>query len=288
MKLYKKVIPLGLLIAPIIISPVASAATSPSLGVADSFVILSSTYSNSVGTTTLVGDLGYTTGPASAPVLDGDTYVADSTYNQAGIDQGTALSALDSQPCDFTFSTGAVDLASNLEHGPIYEPGVYCIDGAVSIGSGTITLNGSGTYIFRATGALNTAANTSVVLAGGASACDVWWTPVATTLGANSTFVGTDIDPSGITVGSTVTWTGRALAFGGTVSTEDDIISIPANCTDNGETPIPPENGEGDDSDVGAPNTGVNSGNDNILWTILASAGVLSLLAALYTHRRRI
>lgn len=63
----------------------------------------------------------------------------------------------------------------------------------------------------------------------GASACDVFWTPTAaTTLGANSTFVGTDIDVAGITIGSNVVWSGRALAFGGTVTTAvGDSITTP-------------------------------------------------------------
>lgn len=215
------------------LSPLVYAATSPGLGLANTFGILSSTYTNSTGGTTINGDLGYTTGPVTAPTVNGTTHGADSTYTQAGIDQGTALADLNSQPCTFTFAPGAVDLASDATHGTIgvYTPGVYCISGAASIGGGgTITLNGSGTYIFRMTGALNTSAN-SIVALSGASACDVWWTPgAATTLGANSTFFGTDIDASGITIGNAVNWTGRALAFGGTVSTAADTISVPT-CT---------------------------------------------------------
>lgn len=215
------------------------AATNPGLGIASSFVILSNTYINTVIGTTLNGDLGYTTPPAVAPTVNGTTYSADSTYNQAGIDQGTALTALASQPCTFNFAPGAIDLATDTTHGVVgvYTPGVYCMTGASNaVVGGTITLTGGGTYIFRMDGALTTGANSIVALAGGASACDVWWTPTqATTLGANSTFVGTDIDASGITIGSTVTWTGRALAFGGTVSTDTDTISAPI-CT---ATPTP-------------------------------------------------
>jgi hypothetical protein len=110
---------------------------------------------------------------------------------------------------------------------------VYCTTAAsaASIGAAGITLSGAGTYIFRIDGALTTVANSVVTLAGGASTCDVFWTPTgATTLGANSTFAGTDIDDAGITIGSTVTWTGRALAFGGTVSTDVDTMTAPT-CT---------------------------------------------------------
>jgi len=174
-----------------------------------------------------------------APTVNGTTFSPPSTkYSGAGTDQGTALASLNSQlPCDFSFAAGAIDLATDITHVPAhgsatghYTPGIYCITGAASIGTAGITLDGSGTYIFRMTGALTTVANSPVSLAG-ASACDVFWTPgAATTLGANSTFVGTDIDASGITIGSTITWTGRALAFGGTVSTTTDTITA-STCT---------------------------------------------------------
>lgn len=44
--------------------PKAYAATTPAFGQAASFGILSSTYTNTAGGTTINGDLGYTTGPA--------------------------------------------------------------------------------------------------------------------------------------------------------------------------------------------------------------------------------
>lgn len=211
-----------------------SAATTPSLGIAATFGILSSTYTNTVAGTTINGDLGYTTGPAVAPTVSGTTYTAlDAAYAQAGIDQGAALTALAAQPCTFTFAPGPIDLATDTTHGPIgvYTHGVYCISGAASIGTAGITLSGAGTFIFRIDGALTSVANSAVRLANGASVCDVFWTPTeATTLGANSTFVGVDIDDSGITIGSTSNWTGQALAFGGTVTTDTDTITVPI-CT---------------------------------------------------------
>lgn len=246
-----------LVLALFTVSPTTYAATSPGLGMANTFGILSSTYTNTAPGTNIDGDLGYTTPPALAPTVTGTTHAANSIYTQAGIDQGTALTGLNNQPCTFTFAPGAIDLASDTTHGPVgvYTPGVYCITGAASVGGGgTITLNGSGTYIFRMDGALNTSANSVVAVSNGASACDVWWTPTAaTTLGANSTFIGTDIDASGITIGNLVTWAGRALAFGGTVSTDTDTISVPACVAAPGST---------DDTSTaletpGLPNTGV-------------------------------
>lgn len=209
---------------------VAYAATSPSLESASTYAILSSTYTNTVPGTTVTGDIGFTTGPAVAPGGVHTNYGSGAPYATAGTNQSSALSSLASQVCTFTFAPGAIDLATDTTHGPIgvYTPGVYCVSGAASVGTAGITLTGSGTYIFRMTGALTTVAN-SVVRTSGASACDVWWTPgEATTLGANSTFFGNNIDASGITLGNNVSWIGRALAFGGTVTTAiDDTITAP-------------------------------------------------------------
>lgn len=214
----------------LLVAAYANAATSPSLGLADTFGILSSTYTNTAPGMVINGDLGYTTGPAVSPTVNGTTYTPGATYTQAGIDQGAALADLNSEVCTFTFPAGAVDLASNAQFPTAtYAPGVYCITGAVTVGAGGITLTGSGTYIFRMTGALDTVAGSVITLGPGASECDIWWTPIgATTLGANSTFRGTVIDDAAITVGSTVTWVGRALSFGGTVTTAVDTITAPS------------------------------------------------------------
>lgn len=287
MTLAKRVLLVSLLLT-LLIPSVASAATSPSLGVANPYSILSGTYTNTAPGTTLNGDLGYTTGPAVAATVSGQTHVADSTYNQAGIDQASALSNLNSQPCTFSFAPGAINLASDTTHGPVgvYTPGVYCITGAASIGGGgTIALNGAGTYIFRMDGALNTSASSIVLAINGASACNVWWTPTAaTTLGANSTFVGTDIDASGITIGSTVTWAGRALAFGGTVSTNVDTINTIPACAVASSTPA---SGTPASTTPGLPNTGTGASSQRgVLW-LGTPVFVVLAVAVLYLIRKK-
>jgi hypothetical protein len=236
MKNFKKVsiISLAILFIFNLASPISvSAATTPSLGSANSFAILSSTFTSSLGTTVITGDLGYTTlSGAGTNTINGTTHVADAKYNQAGIDQSAALTNLASQNCTYTFPDGPIDLAADTTHGPIgvYTPGVYCTSGAASVGTAGITLNGLGTYIFRINGALTTVANSKVTL-NGASACDTFWLPTAAaTLGADTNFSGTIIDASGITVGANTTWSGKALAFGATVTTDADTISSPT-CT---------------------------------------------------------
>jgi len=73
-------------------------------------------------------------------------------------------------------------------------------------------------------------------LANGACASDVYWAPLpigATTIGAHTglaatpTFVGNILDAAGITIGHFANVNGRALAFGGTVTTDANTITVP-------------------------------------------------------------
>lgn len=228
----------------VLLAPTAVlAATTPPLGAAASFGILSSSFINTSASTTVVGDVGFTTGPAVAPLGAHTYYGSGFPYSTAGTDQGNALSTgLAPQVCTYSFPAGDINLTTDNQGHPgsigTYPPGVYCVTGAMSV-SGTLTLNGAGTYIFRSTGALNTTAN-SIVTTAAASACDIFWTPGGlATLGADTTFLGTVVDDSGITVGNTAAWTGRALAFGGTVTTGSAVnITTPPACSATA-TPLP-------------------------------------------------
>ena len=204
----------------------AFAATTPSLGAAATYAVLGSTYTNTSAGTTINGDIGFATGPAVVPGGTHNHYGSVPPYSQAGADQNTALSSLNSQPCTFSFPAGAINLSTDITHGPVgvYTPGVYCSAGAMNIG-GPLVLSGNGTFIFRTSGALTSTAG-AVVTLNGAAACNVFWTPVqATTLAANTTFAGTIIDAAGITVGANTSWNGMALAYGGTVTTDTATIT---------------------------------------------------------------
>jgi hypothetical protein len=258
------------------------AATNPDMGMAATFAILANTYTNTVGGTTINGDVGYTTAPAVDPTVNGTTYVADSTYTAAGAAQGSALSQLNSQVCDYVFGS-PTDLS--LQTQPL-SAGVYCIDGAVTVGSGGITLSDPGTYIFRSTGALDTVANSAV----SGNACNVFWTPGGgATLGANSTFVGTIIDDAGITIGSTVNYTGRALAFASTVSTDTDTISVPV-CTIPTTGGEDEEEGESRPTVRGLPNTGgapIREAEFPWALIVVGGIGIAAIFLGARSYRRK-
>ena len=295
MKKFNKLALMMLLLVVLFGGTKAFAATSPSLGSAGTFFILSDSYTNTVGTTTVaVGDIGYTTQPATAvlPSGGGVIHVADATYNQAGIDQAKVLAYLNSEPCTFNFAPGPINLSTDTTHGTalIYAPGVYCMAGAATIGTAGITLSGAGTYIFKMDGALTSVANSAVRFVDGATQCDLWWIPTAaTTLGANSTFAGTDIDASGITIGDTVNWTGAALAFGGTVSTLNDTLVLQSCTARTAAVPVRAvavATATATTTVTAAPampNTGNNPNANNALWVIIISGGMAASLLSLYT-----
>ncbi len=221
---------------------VALAATTPSLGTAGLFGVLSDTFTRNVGVTAITGSVGYTTlSGGGSNTVTGTTYVP--APPQSGTDQATALADLNAQVlagCT-SLGAGAVNLDNVTGHTTgIYTPGCYSSGGAMNITTGaTTTLNGAGTYIFKPGGALTTAANSWVILTNGASACDVFWAPTgATTLGAVTSasttpnFVGNifrgDANGLSITLGHFANLLGRALGFGSTVTADTNIITVPS------------------------------------------------------------
>jgi Ice-binding-like/IPTL-CTERM motif len=219
-------------------SDTVSAATAPSLGLTSTYGVVSDTLTNSNTSpqTIINGDVCFTTGPTTPPLaINGTTRTP--CPPQVGLDQGAAVANLNGQPCT-SLGAGAVALNGIVvganPPGTI-PPGCYSSGGAMNVTvSTTVTLSGVGVYVFRPGGALNTGANSQVILANGACASDVFWAPVgATTIGANAalsqtpTFVGNILDAAGITIGHFANLTGRALAFAGTVTTDAVTITVP-------------------------------------------------------------
>jgi len=222
-------------------SDVASAATAPPLGTTSTYGVVSSTFTNSNTSPQSIinGDVCYATGPTTPPLtITGATNIP--CPPQTGLDQAAATANANGQLCTF-LGAGAITLDSVVIGGNppgTIPPGCYTSGGAMLITATTnVTLNGAGVYIFRPGGALTTGANSNLLLANGACASDVFWVPVgATTLGANNalsptpTFSGNILDAAGITIGHFANLTGRALAFGGTVTTDAVTITVPT-CT---------------------------------------------------------
>jgi hypothetical protein len=214
-----------------LVSSASLASTAPALGTTSTYGIVSSTFTNTANPTIITGSVCYTTAPVLAPTtITGATLIPCPVAT--GADQGSALANVNGQAC-ISLGVGAVALNTvNLGSGlGVFTPGCYSSGGAMSVAAGAVTLNGPGVYIFRSTGTLTTAAGTSVAVAGGACANDVFWAPNgATTLGANTSFVGNILDgvANAVTIGTTSTLIGRILSYGGVVTTNADTITVPS------------------------------------------------------------
>ena len=226
------------LVALLAVSASALAQTAPPLGSNSTFGIVSSTFTNTAAGTTINGNVCFTTGPAFPATVTGTTGPCPAA---AGADQTAALAILNGQACTPLPAGPLEAVVIGTNPAGTIPPGCYTRAGAIDItASGIVTLNGNGVYIFRSTGgAVTTGATSQVLLAGGACAGNVFWAPAgATTLGAASTFVGNILDAAGVAIGAGAALTGRALAFGGTVSTSSSTITVPGACA--APPPAPP------------------------------------------------
>lgn len=96
---------------------------------------------------------------------------------------------------------------------------------------GTLTLSGSGIFVFQATSDLVTASGSSIHLINGADACNIiWQVSSSATLGSGSFFDGTILALTSITSAGGSTVAGRLLAQNGNVTLINDTIVTDSGC----------------------------------------------------------
>jgi len=200
---------------------VASAFTTGAifLGNAEPFGLLAYDIQNT-NPTVVTGDVGSgLAGQSPAIGTYTNIHFNDPVYADANNDLITAIGDVRNRVCDFDYA-GATVLINT------FPPGVHCIDGVANI-TGTLQLEGTGVYIFKITGALNSAVGTQVVLSAGADSSQVFWAPSgATTLGTNSHLVGTILSNVAVTAGVGSSIDGRILTTG-TTTISNSHITIP-------------------------------------------------------------
>ena len=200
--------------------------TAVGLGTAAPFAVLAGTPAvTNTGPTIITGDLGIDPWPTvtgfPSGTVNGTIHRADVIAHQAQSDLVTAYTDAAGRPV--TAIHGALG-------GLTLVGGVYNAGGATLDLTGSLTLDGqndpNAVWIFQATSDLVTAASSSVQLVNGADACNVFWQVAGSaTLGADSTFVGTVLALTSITVNTHATVYGRALARTGEVTLADDLIT---------------------------------------------------------------
>ena len=209
------------------------------LGSASNFAVLGATPNvTNVGPTVVTGSVGVwpaasITGfpPGSIVPGSGNLHRGDTVAQQAQTDTTAAYNVL----------AGLVS-APILPAlgGQVLTPGVYNA-GAADL-TGTLTLNGPGLYVFQTT-SLTTASGPGaaiVSLINGATPCDVWWqVGSSATLGTFTAFQGNVLALTSITIATSASLQGRALARNGTVTLDSNVV----NACAGGSTPgfvVPP------------------------------------------------
>ncbi|MDQ2933737.1 MAG: ice-binding family protein [Chloroflexota bacterium] len=241
------------------------------LGTAAPFAVLAGTpaVTNS-GPTTITGDVGIH--PAVAVTgfppgtVNGTIHMADAVALQAKSDLVTAYN-------DAAGRTPVTVVAGGTLGGKTLVAGVYKAGGVALDLTGTLTLDGqndpNSVWVFQATSSLITASSSSVKLINGASPCNVFWQVTSSaTLGSGSTFVGTIMALTSITMASGVTVNGRALARNGDVTLINDKI------TNSCSAAAP--------ASSGVPNAAVSRGDEPVApWSPFMVLGAIGLALAL-------
>jgi len=212
------------------VGPTAFAAGPPAvgLGTAAAFAVLAGTPAiTNTGPTTITGDVGIH--PAVAVtgfppgVVTGTIHAADAVALQAKSDLVVAYD-------DAAGRTPATAVAGGTLGGLTLVGGVYTAGGLTLALTGTLTLDGqndpNSVWIFQATSDLVTASSSVVTFINGGQPCNVFWQVTSSaTLGSGSTFAGTILALTSITMASGVSMTGRALARNGDVTLISDSIT---------------------------------------------------------------
>jgi len=205
------------------------------LGSAADFVILAGAgVTNTGATTRLTGDVGSfptatIAGLTNANVIGTLYTVASPIVGTAKTDLTTAFNDAQSR------SVNTISLPGQLG-GLTLAPGLY-VNASTSGISGTgangiLTLDAGGNpnavWIFQMGSTLITAPGTSIVLAGGAQAKNIYWSVGSSaTLGTNSMFYGNILADQSITITTGATLIGRALTRVAAVTLDTNVVTKP-------------------------------------------------------------
>jgi hypothetical protein len=222
----------------------AGAAVSPvGLGTAGSFGVLAGSTVTNTGPSIIDGDLGVSPGNAVTGfppgLVNGTVHTADGVASDAEADLTTAYN-------DAAGREPATSVGGFIGAGQTLGPGVYKAATSLDVG-GALTLDAHGdpaaVFVFQAASTLITDPFSTIVLAGGAQACNIFWqVGSSATLKGDSTFAGSILALTSISLDAGDTITGRALARNGAVTLDDDTVTVPT-CATTPPTTGPPTTG---------------------------------------------
>jgi hypothetical protein len=170
-------------------------------------------------------------------VINGSTQATTEVAAQAQLDLTTAYDTAAGQPV-----LPANDLSGEDLGGLKLSPGTYRYN-AAALMTGALTLDAEGDpnaeFVFQIGSQLTTESASSVVLVNGASPCNVYWqVGSSAVLGTTTSFQGTLMALTSISLNSNATVVGRMLARNGQVSLIENTLTRPL-CATGSTTPPP-------------------------------------------------
>jgi uncharacterized membrane protein YgcG len=208
----------------------SAAQASVGLGTAAPYAVLAGTTVTNTGPSTISGSVGVAPGSAVVGfppglVSNGSIHAADAEALQAQDDLTTAYN-------DAAGRGPVVDQTGQNLGGQTLTPGVYSASTSMNL-TGTVTLDALGdpaaVFIFQAGSTLLTASSSRVALIGAAQPCNVFWqVGSSATIGTGTTFVGTVMALTSITLQTGATVQGRMLARNGQVALDNNTFVRPA------------------------------------------------------------
>lgn len=205
------------------------------LGDASGFALLAGsaiTITGASSSTTIKGDVGLFPTTSDAIVGMENVVFEGINYGSSEITQAAKFALNDAYADAVSRSPDVVLAAASDLLGLNLSPGVYSSTSSLFL-SGVLTLNGQGNpdavWIFQMGTTLITAANSQMILTGGAQASRVFWqVGSSVTLAAGSDVSGTILALTTITAASDVTVNGRLLAQEGAVTLDgNNRITVP-------------------------------------------------------------
>jgi len=199
------------------------------LGSAANYAVLAYTAVTNSGASTLYGGLGLY--PDSS--VDGGIVIMSGPDDVADAAAGTAQTDLNAAYTDAAGrSGGALLTAGGDEGGLTLYPGLYTDGGDLLLSSADLTLDAQGdpnaVFIFQVAGNINTGVGRQIILAGQASAANVFWQVAGyCALNTSVAFVGNIMTYTSVTFGTGATLLGRALAETGNVTLLGNTITLP-------------------------------------------------------------
>ncbi len=226
MKIFSASVGVSVIVLTVGVISLSYAATTVGLGSADGFAVLGGSTITNTGSTTINGNVGLSPGTSVTGFPPGTINGTQSIGNAAATQAQTDLAAAYTNAAgQSTSSTVATELGGTTKTAGVYDSA----SGTFGI-NGTLTLDAQGNpnavFIFKTASTLLTGGASSVALANGAQACNVFWqVGSSATLGTNSTFKGSILALQSATLTTGANVEGRVLARNGAVTLDGNIIN---------------------------------------------------------------